>query len=497
MIKLLLFALFISTPFAFADDIVMTFEQSEYYFIVGQKAIISLDIENNYDRQITGILQYSISQQVQQGNVQFSSSNAQTAPFVIGPGNQTGSLDFGSSNSPSTLTVNLDFNYNDGDAMHISFDPIKIHFVSDESEQNNEENETQSSSQPGASENQSPNLEQQLNELNQNPQQKLQNSQLPQDSSALKQEILEQIQEENQLKNEFEKLLFADEEFSKLHNELLEQGYNVTSANLNPSSNNTGDFQINYENKQEKWARITGSMTNATITDIDKQSLEQQERLLLILQEDLRFQKYHDELTQEEFLEQNVEFLYDDDITISLKYQDQTNQTATISANFENEELIEVTLQKPSIDYPYALLLLFPIAVLAYILYRKFKVKKSLLKLSEYVKPPKFDHALASKNLIIDAKKDYSENQFKDAYGKISQAVRLYLSYEFNLNKEITNEEIILYLQDARIPIEGIEACFKLSSLVEFAKHKEDEAEFERIIDIAETVICRKFNNSK
>ena len=38
------------------------------------------------------------------------------------------------------------------------------------------------------------------------------------------------------------------------------------------------------------------------------------------------------------------------------------------------------------------------------------------------------------------------EKQFKDAYVKVGQTIRLYLSYELNLNKEITNEELLPYL---------------------------------------------------
>jgi len=98
---------------------------------------------------------------------------------------------------------------------------------------------------------------------------------------------------------------------------------------------------------------------------------------------------------------------------------------------------------------------------------------------------------------IKEAKDNFKEKQFKDAYGKVNQAIRLFLSYELNLNKEITNEEILLYLIDTKIPVDEIKTCFKLSSLVEFAKHEENENDFNIMVDMAKDIIHKKFNNPK
>ncbi|MFQ5476947.1 MAG: hypothetical protein ACE5DT_07960, partial [Nitrosopumilus sp.] len=75
-----------SLPLVFAEDLVMSVDQTEYYFLVGENAVIPLEIENNYGHQISGILQYIISQQIIQGNTQFSSSNTQSSTFTIDEG---------------------------------------------------------------------------------------------------------------------------------------------------------------------------------------------------------------------------------------------------------------------------------------------------------------------------------------------------------------------------------------------------------------------------
>jgi hypothetical protein len=510
---LFLFLLFIPFPLAFADDLVIYVDQSEYYFKVGEDAVIPLEIENNYGHQISGMLQYTIIQQIMQANTQFSSSNTQASTFAINDGNQTGSLNFGTSNSPATLTVNLNFIYNDGNQINVSLDPITIYFVSDESQKNNVQNRMQSSSQQGSSaqnniSNQQQSIQQKLDELmnqqsplSQDPQQRLQNNQLSQDSNALKKEMQQQLQEENSLKKEFEKQLASNEDFQKSHQELLQQGYNVTSGNLNPSSTSTGDFEVNYENEQGKWAKIQGSMVNGTLTDIQKQTQEERDELLSKLRADPTFQEYENQLVQDKFVEKNVEFNFDKNMTsISLEYQNDELQTAKISADFQNGELVKIQLEKPNKDYSYLypLLTLLPVGVIAYFLYKKLIIKKKTLQKPVILKESKkFDYVSVSDNLIKEAQENFNKKQYKDAYGKVSQAIRLFLSYELKLNKEITNEDLLSNINDTIYPISEIRNCFELSSLVEFAKLEKNKEDFNKMIDVAKNLIQRKYNNQK
>ncbi|KAF6248097.1 hypothetical protein C6990_01265 [Nitrosopumilus sp. b3] len=510
----LLFLLFlIEFPFVFAEDIVMSVEQSQYYFKIGENAVIPLEIQNNFNQQISGMLQYTITQQIRQANTQFSSSNTQASMFTVNEGTQIVSLDFGTSTSPAILSVNLNFIYNDGNQMNVSFDPITIHFVTDESQKNNVQNKMQSSSQQGASAQNNPSstqqsLQQKLDQIMnqpspiaQDPQQRLQNNQLAQDSNALKKEIQEQLQEENSLKKTFENQLASAKDFQKSHHELLKQGYNVTGGNLNPSSDSTGDFEVNYQNEQGKWAKIEGSMINGTITKIQKQTQEEQEGLLAKLRADPTFQDYENQLIQDTFVEQNLEFIFDQNMTsISLVYKNDETQTATIVADFKNDELVNIQLEKPWKDYShlYPLLILVPAGIIAYFLYEKLKIKKKIPS-----KPPiskeskKFDYVLESNNLLIEAKDNFNKKQYKDAYGKVSQAIRLFLSYELKLNKEITNEDLISHLENSVYPISDIRYCFQLSSLVEFAKLDATDEDFNKMISIAQQLFHRKHNNLK
>jgi len=69
-------------------------------------------------------------------------------------------------------------------------------------------------------------------------------------------------------------------------------------------------------------------------------------------------------------------------------------QTATITADFDNTELIKVHLEKPSEDYSflYYLSVIILIVIFAYVLYKKLKTnKKTVPKHIIQSKPKQFD----------------------------------------------------------------------------------------------------------
>ena len=392
---LLLVFFLVSLPMAFASNIVMSVDQSTYYFKTGENAIIPMELNNDYGKQITGALQYSVTQQIKQGIAQFSSSNTQSTIVTIQDGNQTAALNFGTSDSPITLIVNLSFNYNDGNNMNVALEPITIIFVSDESQKNNTQNKVQSSSEKATQSQSDPftqqqqRLQERLDQMLQNQlsspqdsQQRLQNNQMSQDSSALKQQMQKQLEEKNQIKQEFQKQLASDEKFQKSHQGLIQQGYNLTSGNINPISNSTGDFEINYKNEQGKWAKIQGSMKNGSLTDIQKQTQEERDSLLSKLREDSTFKKYANELNLEGFSEKNIEFLQDGNTTsIQLGYENHKVQSATIKAEFKDENITKIDLEKPNQDYSYLWLVSFILltGIVGFLIYQKIKSKKTII----------------------------------------------------------------------------------------------------------------------
>ena len=529
LVLLSLFIFLISLHAVYAQDILFSTKQTEYYFKIGEEAIIPIEINSTYGKQISGILQYTIAEQINQGNVQFSNSNTEAKSLVINEENQKISLDLGTSDTPSNLIMNLNFNYNENGSRTVSLGPIIIHFVSDDSQKNNIQSKTQSSSQQNTQSQQQDlfsqqeqQIEQRLNELLENPQdlfsqqeqqmeqrldellenqqnpsqnqqQRLQNNQLSQDSSALKQQIQKQVQQQEQIKKEFEKQLSSNNDFLNKHQKLLENGYNVTNDILNPMSNDTGSFDIKYKNTDGKWATLQGNMKNGTITELKQQTQDRQEKLLEKLKQNTLFQQFHNQLVTEGFSQKNINFQDNENETnIILQYENQKHDNAKITANFENDEIRRVTLEDNSSNSSNLILLILSVVAIVSVISVYFVVKKFLKKKTFTIndssptipKIKSFEHIIESKKLISQAQQYHDKGEYKEAFGTAGKAIRLFLSYDAGLKREITSEELIRLIQKYNYPIDAIRECLKITELVEFAKSNATEDDFQKIISL-------------
>ena len=481
-----------------AKEITLSVNQTDYYFLVGETAAIPLDTENTYDKTIDGMLSYTITQEINQGGMHFSSSNTQSNSLSVQDGEKTVYLNFGSSNNPSTLKVSMNFNYED---KTVSLTDIMIHFVQDESQKQNQQQQKQSTTQQQNQQQQNSlsqqmqQLQQQMNQMfNQEPQQQsntqklLQNSQMAQDSNALKQQMQKQMQEQQKLKEEFAKTLSQNQDFQKEHQQLLQQSYQQTPADLNPISNNTGDFQINYQ-KGNETASLKGYMLNGNLTKMQKTTTEDIKTLLEELEKNPQFQKYHQELQKESFQQQLPEIEQLGNMTsIKIPYLNQKNETASIQALMINNTVKEVTLEKPHKFYWWLLLLLPLFAALGYLVYVKY-FKKKEEQTNKITQEKSIDYKKEALKLLKEAKQLFNNKHEKDAYGKAAEAIRFYYSYKLNLKTELTNFELIKLLKRNKISYAETQKCLNLCSLVEFAKYIANQADFDEIINSAEKVI--------
>ncbi|TLX82312.1 MAG: hypothetical protein E6L04_10145 [Thaumarchaeota archaeon] len=513
----------------YAQDILLSTNQTEYYFKTGENAIIPIEINNTYRKQISGTLEYAITQLINQGNIQLSNYNTEKKSLSINEENTKVSLDLAKSDTPSNFTVNINFNYNENGDRIVSLGPIIIHFVSDESQKNtHQQNKMQSSSQPNTQSKQQDlfsqqqqQMEQLQNELlgnqqdlfsqqqqqmeqlqnnlfgnqqnlSQNKQQQLQNNQLAQDSSALKQQLEKQVQNQEQIKKEFEQKLFSNNDFLNRHQELLKNRYNMSRSNLNAMSNVTGSFDIKYNNTNGKWATLQGNMKNGTITEINEQSQAEQEKLLQKLKQNILYRQFHSKLLTEGFSQNDITFdANGNETNIILKYEDQKHANAKIIANFVNDEIKQVTLEDRNSN-PLNLMLLIIIvvtivsAISIYFVIKKFinKERFTIIDSSSIPNLKSFDHVTESKKLIDEAIKYHDKGRYKEAFGTAGKSIRLFLSHDSGIKREITSEELIQLIQKNNYPVDDIRECLKITDLVEFAKLKASEYDFKKIISL-------------
>ena len=520
----------------YAQDIVFLTEQSEYYFKIGENAIIPIKINNTYGIPISGILQYIITQEINQANVQFSSSNTETNNLVINEKeNQTIYLDLGTSDTPSNLILNLNFNYNENGENIVSIGPIMIHFVADDSQKNNQQNKMASSSSPSNTQPQQKNdlffeqeeriqqriddlfgnpqdlfsqqeerMKQRLNDLfgnlqnpSQFPLQNSQRNQLTEDNNALKQQIQNELQKQEQMNKEFENQVLSDNAVVDKHQELMKSGYNVTDKILNHLSNNTGSFELQYENNDGKSIKLQGNMENGTVTELKQEIEEEREKLLERLEKNEQFQQYHNQLLTEGFSQNDIDFQQNNSETsIKIKYNDQNEEVqAQIIATFENEEIKSVILEDNNTDQLYDLvwlllsliiILIIISVIIIYFISKKYNRKKIKADNSHLTLKTNTVKDISKPELLMQQAQQYYDNgENKKAFGNAGKAIRLFLGNKIGIKEEITNEELIKILvkhqRNTNYPIDSIKNSLKITDLVEFAKYNSTEDDFKTI----------------
>jgi len=527
----------------YAQDVYLSTNQTQYYFKTGENAIVPIQINNTYGKPISGSLQYKITQQINQGNAQLSNTNSEEKSLSIDNKNSKVSLNLGKSDSPSDYSVNINYNYNVNGDRIVSLGPISVHFVSNGSNKNIHENaKMQSSSQPNNQPQTGPQdlfsqqqqqmqhqlnemlgndqdlfsqqqqqMQQQLNEMlgnpqnqSQNRQQQLQNNQLSQDSNALKHQLEKQVQKQEQVKNEFKRKLFSNNDFLNEHKKLLQNGYKIGNSDLNPVTNDTGSFNIKYNNTNGKWATLQGNMKNGTLSQINQQTQTQQDKLLEQLKQNTQYQQFNSKLLQEGFSPNNTTFVPKTNQTdIILNYANDKNENASILAEFLNDSLKQVTLKGGNSSQFYLIPLLVLVAIMLsavsiYLVIKKiYNKNKSLVDSSLTSKPKSSDYIIGSKKLMDEAVQHYDKGQYKEAFEIARKSLRFFLNGDADIKKEITNQELLQLIQNnIKYPLDDIRDCFKITDLVQFAKSEPTESDFKKIISLLEKLVNKGNNES-
>ncbi len=96
----------------------------------------------------------------------------------------------------------------------------------------------------------------------------------------------------------------------------------------------------------------------------------------------------------------------------------------------------------------------------------------------------KYNYLSDVESLLNEANSLYKNSQIKDAYEKLSQSIRVFYSNKLNLEKEIVTSDLIPLMKNFKKSEKSlIEKSLHLSDLVEFAKHSDNNSEFEQIIE--------------
>ena len=339
--------------------------------------------------------------------------------------------------------------------------------------------------------------QQQNQQQQQSPDDRIQNNQMNQNTQGLKQEIREEMQRQEKMREEFLKNIKNNSDFQKMSEELSMQNYTLNDSQINPSSNNSGEFEFSYS-RDNKTASIRGKMENGTILDLFSQSDEDREKMLQELMENREFQKYNEKLTEQGFNMSGINFnqISQNHTKVVVSYSNKSSRNndsnstdiKKITAEYRDGEIKDVVLEdnenNKNENLWFILILILIATGIYYFKFRKRVAKPAALQDGEFKK----DYIREAREMLNAARDLFSKKREKDAYEKVSQAVRFYFSNKLNLKKEVTNYELLKVLERDDKG-KDVKRCLDLCALVEFAKYRANREDFDEIILSAERII--------
>lgn len=237
-----------------------------------------------------------------------------------------------------------------------------------------------------------------------------------------------------------------------------------------------------------------------------QQQKEQEERMQKELAKNPDFLKYDKQLRNAGFNQTPPSFnqISQNHTQITVPYRNESaGAERRIKADYINGTIRNVTLgsipeQKEESNSPWWLLLLIPLVGL--IAAGWFIFDKYLKKTGRQEIPPQplagesglsIDHVGEARRMIEEAENLFRNNREKDAYERISKAIRFYFSYKLGINRELLNNELRNALKEGADAdtCSKVNECLDLCGMVEFAKYKTNQDDFDKIVEIAKEVI--------
>ena len=127
------------------------------------------------------------------------------------------------------------------------------------------------------------------------------------------------------------------------------------------------------------------------------------------------------------------------------------------------------------------------------ILYHLNKYRESVKQTPLLTINEKYDYLFDVESLLHEANSLYKNSHIKDAYEKLSQSIRVFYSNKLNLEKEIVTSDLIPLMKNFDESEKSlIEKSLHLSDMIEFAKHTDNNSEFNQIIEQFSNIIKKE-----
>jgi len=218
----------------------------------------------------------------------------------------------------------------------------------------------------------------------------------------------------------------------------------------------------------------------------EKQHMEQQFKQTL--EGNKEFQEQLQQLIQQGFRPQQNDLNPSSNISGNFSYQmqHQNGNNVELKGEMQNNSISNMTLEEKKSEEQqeksywwmiWIFLFAMLCGVLAYYLNkRKNSVIETLLEPTAVEEP--LDYHRLAKDYLKEAERLFDSGNGKDAFGKVSYAIRFFATHKYGLKKELTSTDLLRYLKKHKLESSSIQKCLEHCALVEFAKVKPEKRLF-------------------
>ncbi|MFA5269840.1 MAG: hypothetical protein WC379_17885 [Methanoregula sp.] len=499
---LLLLALIL--PGAMAATITLTTGQTDYFFPAGQRVEIPVSVMSTFPDDVPGTVRFSTDTQLQKtGTVMISTEN-RVFTHAAPAGRSFLNLTLSPSPVSRDYKVHVSYYYTSPSPVNASLPEFYLHIVTDPGLVKNIPAPLTGTSVPETgkipSESSVSMVEQAVSVREQigsdsSKGQSVTGGQSPSGTDAEREQQQRDREERERDQAELDNRLARDPLVIAVNASLAAEGFSRQSVDTQPAASDTGTFSMLYRRRAEDRVIVQGTMAAGAVPYVHELA-NVPITADSALDANVTYQSFARILAGQEY--SHKESSVNRTLTgavVNITYAMASGNKAYVNATTEEKRVIQLSLEQepgPS-GFPLVPVLIVAGAVLAvsgWYVYRRYRQNGNrTTDAGKASLPAAFDHRAEAERILEEAGVAYTRQDYAHAYGLTGRALRVFLSYEYGDNGEVTSGEIIILLRKAGRDTAEIESMLGQCSDVAFARGIPDAGEFTPMRDRVREII--------
>ena len=484
------------TSGAMAGDITVSAGQQDYYFLTGQPIEIPLTVTSSFPDDVQGTVRFSTDALLQKtGTIMISTQN-RVFSRNIPAGRSFLNLTMPPSQVSRNYKVHISFYHTTPSPVNASLPEFFVHIVADpgliqnsplllESTSRPESGQIPSASSVGMVEQTVSTREQMgfdssggLHPASGQPQ--------PYSETGLQQQRDRETREREQ--DEFDSRLGNDPLILAVNASLVSEGFCQQAVDTQPAGNDTGTFSMLYRRGAEDRVVVQGSMQEGVVLSVNEVA-NAAITADPALNANTTFRSIVGTLAKQEFghRETRINRTLTGAI-VNATFVSEEGRKAFVNATTYNNRVVQVTMEYEEKASGFLLVAVSVLVTVILMICMGFAYRKYGSNRSPVPEPvagsllPDFDHRREAERFLNEAELAFARQQYRDAYGLASRALRLFLSYEYGNHEEVTSTEIVSHLRNAGMDARDIETILWQCDDVVFARGEPNPGEFSSVV---------------